>query len=117
MLLEAFEDFLQNFKSSSSASESSATKALQDLNIDEDNLSDEYDFMDDVANGTCRRPAGQRDKGMDPKKKYMAILQDVADRYVSEITIELDDLDTVCLHQSSIEKDSGHYRLTQLCLS
>ena len=87
---------MQNFKSSPSATESSATRALEGLNIDEDNLSDDYDFMDDVANGSTRRPPGQGDKRQDPKKKYMAILQDVADRYRSEVTIELDDLDTVC---------------------
>ncbi len=69
---------------------------MQDLNIDEDGISDEYDFMDDVANGSSKRPTGRGDKGLDPKKKYMAILQDVADRYTSEVTIELDDLDTVC---------------------
>ena len=86
---------MQNFKSSASATEYSATRALEDLNIDEDNLSDEYDFMDDVANGSTRRPGGKGDKGRDPKKKYMAVLQDVADRYTSEITIELDDLEIV----------------------
>jgi len=89
-------DFLQNFKSSSSATESSATRALEDLNIDEDHLSDEYDFMDDVANGSTRLPAGKGDRRQDPKKKYMAMLQDVADRYTSEVMIELDDLDVVC---------------------
>lgn len=52
--------------------------------------------MDDVANGSTRRPTGRGDRRQDPKKKYMAVLQDVADRYTSEITIELDDLDIVC---------------------
>ncbi|KAI9870686.1 MAG: Mcm2-7 hexameric complex component, partial [Pleopsidium flavum] len=115
---EAFEDFLQNYKSSSSATETSATNALQDLNIDEDGLSDEYDFMDDVANGSSKRPAGRGDKALDPKKKYMAILQDVADRYTSEVTIELDDLDTyekglgddIGLRLvESIERNAKHY--------
>lgn len=68
---------------------------MQDLNIDEDGLSDEYDFMDDVANDNAKRTTGRGEKGKDPKRKYMAILQDVADRYTSEVTIELDDLDTV----------------------
>lgn len=52
--------------------------------------------MDDVANGSTRRPAGKGDRRQDPKKKYMAMLQDVADRYTSEVMIELDDLDIVC---------------------
>ena len=91
MVPEAFVDFLKNFKSSSSASAASATSALQDLNIDDGNLSDEYDFMDDVeGGGTSRR----RTEG-EPKLKYMNLLQGVANRTTLEITIELDDLDVV----------------------
>ncbi len=93
----AFEDFLQTFKTSSSATETSATNALQDLNIEEDDLSEEYDFMDDVDGGSGARARRMAEKRGDPKKKYMTLLQDVADRYKSEITIELDDLDVVRL--------------------
>ena len=68
---------------------------LEDLNIDEDGLSDEYDFMEDVADAkSSRRMGGQH---VEPKKKYMDFLQKVADRELSEVTIELDDLDNVGL--------------------
>lgn len=96
MRTDAFEDFLASFKSSASASESSATYALQDLNIDEDALGDEYDFMDDVADGNGRQSSRRTAKDRDPKKKYMEMLQNVADRHTSEVTIELDDLEAVC---------------------
>ncbi|MCJ1419022.1 Mcm2-7 hexameric complex component [Xylographa parallela] len=101
----AFEDFLSSFKSSASASEASATNALQSLNIEEDNLSDEYDFMDDAADGAVpTRSSQRRDRERDPKKKYMEILQRVADRQTSEICIELDDLDT---YEKSLGDDEG----------
>lgn len=46
------------------------------------------------ANGETRPDVrGQRDR--DPKKKYMEILQNVANRQSSEICVELDDLDAV----------------------
>ncbi|KAI9885643.1 MAG: hypothetical protein M1823_002563 [Watsoniomyces obsoletus] len=94
-----FEKFLTNFKSSQSASASSAVSALQDLHLDdednEDDLSDEYDFMDDVdGNGRTRRRRQQQQRG-DPKLKYMEVLQGVANRTVTEVLIELDDLDSV----------------------
>lgn len=65
---------------------------LNGLNIDEDHLSDEYDFIDDDDEGgeNARRQVRLRDK--EPKLKYMELLQRVADRYEDEITIELDDL-------------------------
>ena len=91
--LTAFEDFLSNFKSS--ATESSATAALQGLNIDDDALSDEYDFLDDAGDQT--RPRGRRDA----KRKYMDILQKVSNRELDEICIELDDLAEVRCSQSS----------------
>ena len=56
--------------------------------------------MDDAADGTVAPRANRRgDSNRDPKVKYMEILQDVADRKVSEICIELDDLDIVSLIQ------------------
>ncbi|KAI9751884.1 MAG: Mcm2-7 hexameric complex component [Candelina submexicana] len=104
----AFEDFLQTFKSSSSATEASATNALQDLNIDEDDLSDEYDFMDDADGDTGTRARRTAEKTRDPKRKYMALLQDVADRYKSEITIELDDLDVFFpQYEKALGDDAG----------
>ena len=86
----AFEDFLLNYKSA----QSDLDLAVQDLNIDgDDGTSDEYDFMDDVAGGKeARQPNGQH---KEPRRKYMDMLQKVADRETDEVTIELDDIDDV----------------------
>ena len=93
---EAFQDFLQQFKSFQSTSEAAAAEAIEDLHIDEDGTSDEYDFMDDMDNGDDgQRPGRTNRRQRDPKHKYMKILQEVADRKRTNILIELDDLDTV----------------------
>jgi len=62
------------------------------MNIDEDDFSDEYDFMhdDDEAGQAVRRRT--RNQAKQPKLKYTDLLQKVADRYEDEITIDLDDL-------------------------
>jgi DNA replication licensing factor MCM7 len=88
--LSGFKDFLQGFKTFQSSSEAAATEALEDLNIDDGQTSDEYDFMDDVdeTNGNARGARRHRE----PKLKYMQILQDIANRDKSNILIELDDL-------------------------
>lgn len=93
--LNVFKDFLQYFKTTESASESAATEAFEDLHIDGDRTSDEYDFMDDVENegGAQRSETGRARR--EPKLKYMQMLQDVADRERTNILIELDDLATV----------------------
>lgn len=91
---EAFIDFLQTFKTSQSRSEDTAADAIDDLHLDGDGTSDEYDFMDDIDTGDGRDR--RRKRGAD-KEKYMAILQEVADRENSSVLIELDDLDVVCL--------------------
>ena len=88
--IEAFKDFLQNFKSFESPSEDAAAEAIGDLNLDGDGTSDEYDFMDD-AQGDSETSRRQRRT----KRKYMTVLQDIADRVKSNILIELDDLDVV----------------------
>lgn len=91
-LLGAFEDFLVNYKSTATDLE-----ALEDLNLDGDGdgTSDEYDFVDDVAGG---KEARQRNGNFkEPKRKYLDMLQKVADREMDEVTIELDDLDNVIL--------------------
>lgn len=92
--LDAFKDFLKHFKTFESASESAATEAIEDLHIDGDTTSDEYDFMDDVeqdgAGGT-----GRNRRRREPKQKYMQMLQEVADRERNHILIELDDLEAV----------------------
>lgn len=96
--LDAFKDFLKHFKTLQSTSEAAATEALEDLNIDGNRTSDEYDFMDDMEDeGTTTRGARRR---REPKLKYMQILQDIANRDVSHILIELDDLEVVSFSRS-----------------
>ena len=98
-LTGAFEEFLLNYKSTQTDLDAAATDAFQDLNIDGDGTSDEYDFMDDVAGGKeARRPLGQPPEA---RRKYMDMLQRVADRQLDQVTIELDDLDNVSLLRSS----------------
>lgn len=62
------------------------------MNIDEDHLSDEYDFIDDEdeEGENARREA--RLESREPKLKYMELLQKIADRYEDEITVDLDDI-------------------------
>ncbi|KAG9943571.1 MCM-domain-containing protein, partial [Aureobasidium melanogenum] len=102
----AFEDFLRSFKASSTE----AQDALDELNID-DNDNDEYDFMDETADGAAQRRSS--------KPKYMEHLQRVADRQVDNILIDLDDLKQYekALEDggaslklvSSIERNAHHY--------
>jgi len=63
--------------------------------LEEDGLSDEYDFMDDVEDGVSGHNTRRRQQDNSPKLKYMKILQDVADRAKDQIVIELDDLHAV----------------------
>ncbi|EMC91405.1 hypothetical protein BAUCODRAFT_127305 [Baudoinia panamericana UAMH 10762] len=91
----AFEDFLRNFKSSTSETEA----ALDDLHLDGD--SEEYDFMDDVGDGDGTRT---RTRASRPKTKYMNMLQDVADRVKSQVLIDLDDLE---LYEKSLDDDTA----------
>jgi DNA replication licensing factor MCM7 len=93
---EAFRDFLENFKSSQSKSEEAAADAIDDLNLEEDRTSDEYDFMDDVAEDHGSR-SRRADRSRPSKRKYISILQEVADRERSSVLIELDDLEEVRL--------------------
>jgi DNA replication licensing factor MCM7 len=83
------EDFLRTFKSTPA---SALTKALNGMTVEEDGLSDEYDFMDDEDEGgeNVRRQAKQ--DANRPTLKYMDLLGKVSNRYENEITIELDDL-------------------------
>lgn len=94
--LDGFKDFLQHFKTLQSSSEAAATEAMEDLNIDGNRTSDEYDFMDDVDDGEGAQTRGAR-RRREPKLKYMQILQDVSNRDSANIVIELDDLDVVSL--------------------
>ena len=52
--------------------------------------------MDDAAKGNdITRSTHRSGRAKDPKKKYMELLQRVADRQTSEVCIELDDLNVV----------------------
>ncbi|KAI4865151.1 DNA replication licensing factor mcm7 [Hypoxylon rubiginosum] len=84
----AFENFLENFKTSPTQS---ITHAIGQINIDEDDLSDEYDFMDEDDDAHERR---RREKvaAKTPKHKYADIMQKLADRTADEVLIDLDDL-------------------------
>ncbi|QDS67626.1 hypothetical protein FKW77_004302 [Venturia effusa] len=105
----AFEDFLKSFKSSTVE----ASDALEGLNLDGDG--EDYDFMDDADVPNDRTRSSQQA----PKAKYMKLLQDVADRKVSDIVIELDDLEqyektlgddaSTLKLLSSIETNAQHY--------
>jgi len=62
------------------------------MNIDEDDFSDDYDFMDDDDEEGQNSRRRTRSQAKTPKTKYMDLLQKVADRYEDEITIDLDDV-------------------------
>lgn len=81
----SFEDFLKTFKTTTTE----ATDALEDLTLNDDDLDEEYDFMDESGDEAARsrRP--------DRKLKYLRALQNVADRMTNQITIDLDDLSAV----------------------
>ena len=85
---EAFESFLEKFETSKTSPDA-ATEAIDSLNLDGDHTSDEYDFMDDVGDGNGSAPRRR------PKRKYMDMLQEVANRVRPDILIELDDLQEV----------------------
>ncbi|KAJ5281715.1 DNA replication licensing factor MCM7 [Penicillium angulare] len=106
--LDAFKDFLKHFKTLQSTSEAAATEALEDLNIDGNRTSDEYDFMDDAEeDGAATRGARRR---REPKLKYMQILQDVANRDVQHILIELDDVE---VFERSLPDDQQGMKLVE----
>lgn len=84
VLVATFQDFLRSYKTTDAD--------LEDLTLDGDGTSDEYDFMDDVDDGNTRNRRHHRH----PKVKYMEQLRQVSDRQKDHITIELDDLQAVC---------------------
>lgn len=51
-------------------------------------------MMDDVTGG---KEARQANRYKAPKRKYMDMLQDVADRKINEVCIELDDVENVSI--------------------
>ncbi|KAF4123892.1 DNA replication licensing factor MCM7 [Geosmithia morbida] len=108
----ALESFLKNYKTSP---EQTITTALGDVTINEDELSDEYDFMDDDEQVTGRHQQQRQQKRV-PEHKYLVQLQKLANRQTHEITIELDDLvswekdqDDGLRLVDSIEMNTKHY--------
>ncbi|KAH0601005.1 hypothetical protein MHUMG1_02006 [Metarhizium humberi] len=85
----AFEEFLNDFKTGSP--EHTITTAMGDITIDDDDLSDGYDFMDEDDESGDRRRQEKANKRI-PQHKYKDLLQQLADRTIDEITIDLDDL-------------------------
>lgn len=85
--LDAFQHFLEKFETSKTSSDAAA-EAIDGLHLDGDHTSDEYDFMDDADED---RAASRRR----PKRKYMEMLQEVANRERQNIVIDLDDLKEV----------------------
>ncbi|KAL6250524.1 DNA replication licensing factor MCM7 [Rhinocladiella similis] len=81
--LDAFESFLKKFETSKTSSDAAA-EAIDSLHLDGDHTSDEYDFMDDVTDDSNSRRR--------PKRKYLEMLQEVADRERQNILVDLDDL-------------------------
>ncbi|KAM3474575.1 hypothetical protein MY5147_004177 [Beauveria neobassiana] len=84
----AFEVFLKDFKTTP---EHTITTAMGNITIDEDDLSDEYDFMDDDDESSERRRR-DREHRRAPHHKYQEIMQKLANRTQEEIVIDLDDL-------------------------
>ncbi|CAK7223986.1 DNA replication licensing factor MCM7 [Sporothrix curviconia] len=99
----AFKEFLNTYKTSP---EHTITHALGNINIDDDDLSDEYEFVDETDEAAERR-AQEKAARRKPQHKYRDMLQKLADRKIDEVTIDLDDL-------NMFEADIGsELRLTQ----
>lgn len=90
----AFENFLEKFKTSP---QHSITHAIGQISIDEDDLSDEYDFMDEDEEAHEQRRRDKRATQKLPEHKYADMMQKLADRTLDEVLIELDDIATVCV--------------------
>jgi DNA replication licensing factor MCM7 len=89
----ALAGFLKDFKTSP---EQTLTTALGDITIGEDELEDEYDFMDDDEQANDRRRE-EREQRRQPRHIYKEMLQKLANRVQDTVVIDLDDLATVCL--------------------
>ncbi len=83
--LGAFEDFIDDFKMSP---QEMMTYNLGNVTIDDDDLSDEYDFMDEDEQAEQRR-AQDKVRKRAPRHKYKDMLQDIADRKINEVVIDL----------------------------
>lgn len=78
----AFQDFLRSFKTPQAS--------VEELDLNGDGTSDEYDFMDDAELGNGQ--SHNRRSDARSTVKYMDLLQQVSDRKRTHVTIELDDL-------------------------
>ncbi|KAI3395424.1 hypothetical protein diail_1353 [Diaporthe ilicicola] len=113
--LSTFKTFLQDFKASPA---DSITHALGGMNIEEEDLDDEYDFMDDDDEDEDRRRQEKADRKK-PYHKYKDLMQQLANRNIDEVLVELDDLvqweaeageDVAALKLvKSIEENTKHY--------
>ncbi|PKS06309.1 hypothetical protein jhhlp_007057 [Lomentospora prolificans] len=112
----AFELFLSEFKTTP---EQSIAQAFGNISIEEDGLSDEYDFLDEDEEAQERRRQERRDRAerrKGPHHKYKELLQDLADRKIQEIRVDLDDLasfedslDENLKLVESVEMNTKHY--------
>ncbi|CAD6504934.1 BgTH12-00433 [Blumeria graminis f. sp. triticale] len=112
---KALEEFISSFKS---APTRSLDHALNEMNIEDDFFSDDNNstINDNEAPEEFQK---ERHFNIQPKLKYMDLLQKISDRFEDEITIDLDDLaqydqqlEDNGVHMglvSSIEKNAKHY--------
>lgn len=106
---EAFEHFLTDFKTSP---QETITTALGNITINEDDLSDDYDFMDEDDEAGQQRRRQQRRGAKEPVHKYKLMLQELADRKTNEVAIELDDIHTVCSAPITAPFRHEHFLMT-----
>lgn len=87
----AFKSFLTDFKASPA---DSLTHALGGMDIAEDELDDEYDFMDD-DNEEEELQQQERADRKKPYHKYKDLMQQLANRKIDEVLVDLDDVNQV----------------------
>ncbi|KAM0332398.1 hypothetical protein ACHAQA_002678 [Verticillium albo-atrum] len=97
--LAAFESFLKDFKATP---EQSITHAFGNVTINEDDFDEDDDVMEDdeVAEERRRRLKESRI----PQPKYQLILQELADRQINEVMLDLDDLAS---WEKTLEAETG----------
>jgi DNA replication licensing factor MCM7 len=84
---------LKDFKTSP---EQTITTAMGNITIDEDDLSDDdYDFMDEENEQARADRRKEKEARRIPQPKYKLMLQQLADRSIDEMTVDLDDLAAV----------------------
>ncbi|CAI4216138.1 unnamed protein product [Parascedosporium putredinis] len=112
----AFELFLSEFKTTA---DQSIAQAFGNISIEEDDLSDDYDFLDEDEETQQRRRQERRERAerrKGPHQKYKELLQDLADRKIQEVRVDLDDLEAFenSLDENlklveSVEVNTKHY--------